>query len=117
MIEYGYPQSSIEYCLKYDVIDDISVFDNLYQEARWSPFEWSYKPEYLDLLSFEGFFGSIRCFKHLLMKGFEINDNILSMVICGGCFDLFHLYQRQLSVTPNLISIATQFFHLPFLYS
>jgi len=115
LIEFGYLQSSIEYCLKYDVIDDLVVFDNLYQEARWSPFEWSDKPDYLDLLSFSGFFGSIKCFKHLVMKGFEINDYVLSMVVCGGCFDLFHICQGQLVLTPSLICQASQFFHLPLL--
>jgi len=115
LIEYGYLQSSIEYCLKYDVINDLLNIDNLNQEAKWSPFEWSFKPQYLDLLSFAGFFGSIKCFKHLLMKGFEINDNVLSMVVCGGSFDLFHLCQGCQFITPNLICKASEFFHLPLL--
>ena len=115
LIEYGYLQSSIEYCIKYDVIDDLAVFDELNQEATWSPFEWSYKPEYLDLLSFSGFFGSIKCFKHLLMKGFKINQNVFSTVVYGGCFDLFHICQCQQSVTPNLVYKASKFFHFPLL--
>ena len=56
LIEYGFLPSSIEYCLKYDVIDDIQKIDDLYKEVIWSPFEWSNKPEYLDLLSLAGFF-------------------------------------------------------------
>jgi len=40
-------------------------------------FEWSYKPEYLDLLSFAGFFGPVKYFNHLLVKGFDINVNLL----------------------------------------
>jgi len=115
LIEYGYLQSSIEYCLKYDVIDDLVGFDKLNHEARWSPFEWSVRPEYLDLLSFAGFFCSIKCFKHLLMKGFEINAKALSMVVCGGCFDLFHLCQSQGFLTPNHVCKASEFFHLPLL--
>jgi len=115
LIEYGFHPSSIEYCLKYDVIDDLVVFNNLNQEAKWSPFEWSYEPEYLDLLSFAGFFGSIKCFKNLLMKGFEINKNVLSMVVCGGCFDLFHLCKGQQFLTPNLVCKASEFFHLTLL--
>ena len=55
------------------------------------------------------------CFKHLLMKGFEINENVLSMVFCGGSFDLFHICQGQQSVTPNLVIKASEFFHLPLL--
>jgi len=115
LIEYGFLPSSIEYCLKYDVIDGCVDFDNYDQEAKWSIFEWSEKPEFLDLMSFAGFFGSIKCFKHLFMKGFRINDEILSMVVSGGCFDLFHLCQGQQFVTPMLVCKTAQFFHLPLL--
>jgi len=48
-------------------------------------------------------------------KGLEINENVLSMVVCGGSFDLFHLCQGQPFVTPNLVCKASQFFHLPLL--
>ena len=102
LIEYGFLPSSIEYCLKYDVIDSLLNMDDLNPKAKWSLFEWSNKPEYLDLLSFAGFFGSIKCFKHLLMKGLEIKENVLSMVVCGGCFDLFHLCKGQQFVTPSI---------------
>jgi len=114
LIEYGFLPSSIEYCLKYDVIDDLLNMD-FNQKAKWSPFEWSNKPEYLDLLSFSGFFGSIKCFKHLLMNGFEINDNVLLMVVCSGCFDLFHLCQDQQSITPDYVCKASEFFRQPLL--
>jgi len=115
LIEYGFLPLSIEYCLKYDVIDvlqDMEIFD---QEIKWSPFEWSNKPKYLDLLSFSGFFGSVKCFKHLLMNDFEINDHVLSMVVCSGCLDLFHLCQIQQSFTDDDIFMASEFFHLPLL--
>jgi len=111
LIEYGFHPSSIEYCLKYDLIN----IDNLNQKAKWSPFEWSNKPQYLDLLSFAGFFGSIKCFRHLLMKGLEINENVLSMVVCSGCLDLFHICQGQDFLTPNLVCTVSVFFHLPLL--
>jgi len=114
LIEYGFYPSSIEFCLKYDVIDFLLNMDDLNQKAMWSPFEWSFQPEFLDLLSFTGFFGSIKCFKQLLMKGFEIK-NVLSMVVCGGCFDLFHLCQGLQFVTPNLVCKASEFFNLPLL--
>ena len=115
LIEYGYLTSSIEYCLKYDAINDLVVFDNFKKKPSWSPFEWSKMPEYLDLLSFAGFFGSIKCFKNLLMKGFEINYYVLSMVVCGGSFDLFHICQGLQSVTLDLVCYASEFFHLPLL--
>jgi len=47
------------------------------------------------------------------MKGFEINENVLSMVVCGGCFDLYHLCQVQQFVTPKHVCNASEFSHLP----
>jgi len=114
-IEYGFPPSSTEYCIKYDVIDDLVIINDLKQTARWSPFEWSFRPEYLDLLSFAGFFGSIKCFKYLFMKGFEINGQTVSMVVCCGSLDLFHLCQGPQFISPQLVCKASEFSHLPLL--
>jgi len=115
MIEYGFIPSSIEYCLKYDSIDDLEDFNILEQEVQWSPFEWSSQPKYLDLLSFSGFFGSIKCFKHLFLQGFVINDNVTSMVVCSGCIDLYHICQREKSLSAEIISMASEFCHLSLL--
>jgi len=112
MIQYGFVPSSIEYCLKYDAIDDLQKFQNLKQEAKWSPFEWSYKPKNLDLLSFSGFFGSVKCFKHLLMNGFVISDKVVSNVVCNGCLDLFHLCHGDQFITPECLSKSSIFFHI-----
>jgi len=54
-----------------------------------------------------GFFGSIKCFKSLLMKGFEIKKNVLYMVVYSGCFDLFHLCQGQEFVSTKLLCEAS----------
>jgi len=115
LIDFGFLPSSVEYCLKYDVVDDLVGFDKLNQKAIWSPFEWSYQPKYDDLLSFAGFFGSIKCFKHLLMKGFKINENVLSMVVCSGSFDLYHLCQVEHCIIPILVCEASKFLHLQLL--
>ena len=115
LIEYGYLPSSIEYCLKYDVIDDFVLFDLQNQILKWSPFEWSIKPKHLDLFSFSSFFGSNRCFKHLLMNGFEIKENVISMVVCSGCVDLFHLCKGQQFITPESVCKASVFCHLSLL--
>jgi len=111
-VEFGFIPSSIEYYLKYDDIDAFLNIDFFDQNAQWSRFEWSAKPKYLDLLSFSGFFGSIRCFKHLLMKGFEINDNVTYMIVCSGCLDLYHLCQGDLLFSPKCVIMASGFCHL-----
>ena len=115
MIEFGFFPSSIGYYLKYDIIDDFVESNILNQKVKWSPFEWSYKPKYLDLLSFSGFFGSIKCFKHLLMKGFKINNNVLSMVVCSGCIDLFHLCKVQQYLSTDIVCRASEFCHISLL--
>jgi len=115
LIEYGFLPSSIEYCLKYDVVDDLFGFINLKLEAKWSPFEWSLKPKYLDLLSFAGFFGSIKCFKYLLLNGFEFNDRVISMVVCSGDFDILHLYQGQCLFSNECLCRSAGFCHLSLL--
>jgi len=115
LIEFGFLPSSIEYILKYDVLDDLKCFRILDQEIKWSLFEWSMKPKHLDLLSFSGFFSSIKCFKHLLMNGFVINEKVISMVVCGGCFDIFHLCHNQRLFTFEIACIASEFGHLSLL--
>jgi len=116
LIEYGYLPLSIEYCLKYD---DIVVFRTLdminTRKAKWSPFEWSLKPKSLDLLSFSGFYGSIKCFKHLLMNGHQISHEVASSVICSGSFELFHCCNEVYSFSHDYIIYASMFFRLKLL--
>jgi len=116
LIEYGFSPSSIEYCLKYD---DINVFWNIQEnkpkKARWSPFEWSRKPDSLDLLSFSGFFGSIRCFKQLLLSGFAMNSMVKCQIVCSGSFDLFHLCNEVSLSISDCMCYASEFYQFSFL--
>jgi len=113
LIEFGFLPNSTEYCLKYD---DIKVFKSKFdlneRKAKWSPFEWSYKPKSLDLLSFSGFFGSIHCFKFLLLNDFEINKNVISSIACSGNSDIFHLCQYGESCSSDCLFMASKFCHL-----
>jgi len=48
LIEFGFIQSSIEYCLKNDDISAFRCFRISNQrKAKWSPFEWSKRPIFL----------------------------------------------------------------------
>jgi len=114
-IEYGFHPSSAEFCLKYDDIDnfrDLNISE--YGDAVWSPFEWSCKPKYLDFLAFSGFFGSINCFKHLLLNGYQIDDEVISMVVCSGSLDLFRLCNGENGNGNEDIFNASIFCHLSF---
>ena len=93
MINFGFLPSSIEYCLKYDDLDGFrEIISYSSNSINWSPFEWSKKPPKNDILSFSGFFGSIHCFKHLLINGYSISNDIFNSIVCGGNTDLFHLF-------------------------
>jgi len=113
LIEYGFIPFSIEYCLKYD---DISVFRDLdfkYQkESKWSPFEWSRRPPHLDFMSFSAFFGSINCFKHLLLNNYQINDEIRATVVYCGSLELFHLCNSGNCVLKQHLIISSRYCHL-----
>ena len=49
------------------------------------------------------------------MKGFDIMDQVLSMIICSGCFDLYHLCQGQKLKATNLVCKASEFLQIPLL--
>jgi len=120
MIEYGFAPSTIEYCLKYD---DIGTFQNLFtdlksyklQETKWSPFEWSRMPPSNNLLQFSSLFGSIKCFKMLLLNGFIINDDVLRCSACSGNFDLIHLCLESSNNPSVIIASASEFYHMKIL--
>jgi len=114
MIEFGFVPYTIEYCLKYDDIDTLQgmmslTLDNIGGKAKWSPFEWSKKPDQLDFLSFSGYFGSVKCFKHLLLNGAKPERMLSSIVICSGNAELFHLCNSSNESLYQNISSAAQF--------
>ena len=116
LIEYGFLPSSIEYCLKYDDVDvfkTINIYNHKY--AKWSPFEWSTKPKSLDFLSFSGFFGSIKCFKFIMVNGNMINADVLASVVCSGSFDLFHCCLNEQSPSADCLCKSSEFCHLSLL--
>ena len=116
MIEYGFVRSSIEYCLKYDDIDSFRGIDlSKHATVTWSDFEWSLKPDHLDLLSFSGFFGSVRCFKHLMLNDYCITDCVRSSIICSGSTDLCYLCNIWNQIPQKCIINATIFSRFSFL--
>lgn len=113
MIEHGFVDNSIEYCLKYDDIDVFRIFnisdDNM---AKWSPFEWSRKPESLELLSFSGFFGSIKCFKHIIMNNFYINNQVRFSILSSGVSNLIRLNNAEIISLNGNVAIPSVFCRL-----
>jgi len=120
LIEFGFLPSSIENYLKYDDIDTFKghlsyIIDSKIDIAVWSPFEWSNKLKNHDYLAFSGFFGSIDCFKLLLMNGYVINDSVSCLVVCSGNPDLFHLCNEGVSNLLDHINYSSEYFQLSIL--
>jgi len=116
MVEFGFKSSSIEFCLKYDDVESMPgaiEFNN--KTLQWSPFEWSRKPRNIDILSFSSYFGSIRCFKLLLLNGYKIINSIEQNIVSSGSFDLFHLSNISNFINDKCLSKASEYCHLSML--
>jgi len=116
LIEYGFLPSMIEYSLKYDdheKINDYFTVSNTNKEISliWSPFEWAMKPTSLDPLSFSGIFGSIKCFRLFLIRGYKFNKSIIQNVVMGGSIEIFHLCPLNKDYFKSLLYNASKCCH------
>jgi len=91
VFSHGFPKSSIEFLIKYDLIADLQNNCLIPDNLCWNPFEWTIKTEMTSPLNFAAHFGSIKCFKYLLMSGLKILPNIEKCVVFGGNYDIFHI--------------------------
>jgi len=100
-IKYGFNISTPEYFLKYDLFESLQEFinglDSIYlKPIEWSPFEWTNKPpsplfEKMNIMSMAALYGSLRCFRLLMIHGYIINGNVVEMSYCGGNFEIIQL--------------------------
>jgi len=77
LIKYGCPVDSIQYYLKYDDVDGLSRIVsnpgfNHNSPIKFSSFEWAYSRIKLNSLGFAAYFGSIKCFKKLIMDSCSV---------------------------------------------
>jgi len=115
LIQFGFLKSSIEFCLKYDRYEEMeSMMANNpgIKECKWSPFEWSVEPKSLDFLSFSGIFGSLKCFRVLLLSGFVLNEQHGFEVASSGSLEQFKLVSDHLIICSTFLHEASKFFHL-----
>ena len=49
----------------------------------------------VSLIKVSAFFGSVKCFKYLLMSGAEIDESICLFAIAGGCLDIIHILEQH----------------------
>ena len=88
LIEYGYTANTLEYAIKFDDLKlmlKIWKGDEYYlnmkmDENKWEATEWKcYNP-----LSFAARYGAIDCFRYLLKRGAEPDENICENAVIGG---------------------------------
>jgi len=93
---YGYSIGSLEYSIKYD---DDKTLSNLLNDPCFdkkkgfdiSNFEWTIMTDCPSLISASAFFGSINCFKLLLLNGFDIDEQTKVNCFASGNTDLIHM--------------------------
>ena len=117
LIKYGFKKGSIEYSLKYDNIEQLEEFDrnptfSFDQKLNWSPFEWSQKPRSTLMLDFCCYFGSIKCFKFLLVNGCRISGFTLYNAICSGSTELINLCSDSLRENDLSLYYSSKYCHM-----
>ena len=97
-IEFGFFKNSLGYILKYDEINLFQEIDNIYSKKikiNVDVFEFSLKIGIYSLISFSAFFGSLKCFKHLILKNYPISDDTYQNLISSGNIELIYLFDLQ----------------------
>jgi len=120
-IQYGFHPSSIGYCLKYDDIKKLrSIFQNpSFSSAKlidWSNFEWALQPQNLDLVSVSCYFGSVNCFKFLLMNGCRVFFHTAEYSYISNHVDIIHLCHGYYGSKDSFIQSATLGYHIDLIH-
>lgn len=115
IIKYGYKRDSIEFSLKYDKIDELIKYSesttfNVNQKCIMNPFDDVFvgDPNFT-LIKFAAAFGSIECFKFLLMNKAAIDENLAKFAVIGGNLEIIRIcYQNKINLR-NCHAIAIQY--------
>ena len=111
--EYGWENSSIGRVLKYDSKDElqemISADHSLCsKQLMVSPFENIMMYSYVTPLQLCGFYGSVNCFKFLMLNESPIG-NITKFVVAGGNVELIKICQNMEPKFDEFLSYAIQY--------
>jgi len=119
MITYGFIMNSCEYVIKYD--DDLALTKIMNHptfisssDLKWSCFEWTQRPVSMDIISFAAHFGSIKCFRLLMVKQCCFNNNnVVLSSIFSGSVDILHqceIVEKNVQMYLNVASKSFRFF-------
>jgi len=98
MIEYGFPKDSIFYLIRYDRYDDLPKYlstpnFDINQKIEYSPFQIISRIQIDSLLAFAAAWGSINCFKIILLNGGSVTSNVAICAFFGGNIEIIRLIE------------------------
>jgi len=93
LLAYGWEKDSLGFVLKYDTDSEMAHYDDFNELIEWSAFEWAYHFEQFRIspLDFAARFGSIRCFKYLILNKAKIQQETMEMACCSGNYELIQM--------------------------
>jgi len=112
--EYGWEKESIGWMIKYDDEDMLlqkssSPSFNWKEKIVWSPFEWSFQPFSKQILAVAAHFGSLKCFKQILLHIDQISQPIFLSSISGGNNEIIHICSSSINDSFGIYSASLQY--------
>jgi hypothetical protein len=115
--KHGYEQGTIGYFLKYDDFDGFqtySTFPNFTFDTQISispnDLPLNVQLENQSFLSISAFYGSIQCFKFLLLNGMKVAAAESESAVRGGHLEIIRLCEQQHGEFRNCLSIAIGYY-------
>jgi hypothetical protein len=100
--QFGYPKNSIEYFLKADNFDELQRFStfadfNFSATTFISPCDLLYgiELENKSLLSVSAFYGSVQCFKFLLLNFVEVTSSVCASAVKCGDLEIIQICEQE----------------------
>lgn len=110
-LDYGYEIGSLEYVIKYDKLEDLRNLStnpkfNFNLEIRNSSFESFFRGP---LISFAAYFGSVNCFRYLLLNKAKIDEDTCAYAARGGNLEIIHLCMQNGGKFIEALNAAAEF--------
>jgi len=55
------------------------------------------------LIAFAAYYGSLHCFRFMIINGCKIERDLESLIVNGGNLDLFHIYDKTMPISNSLL--------------
>jgi hypothetical protein len=112
---WGYLKDGIEYALKYDEFDvlrDLTthVDFSFAETLSLSPYECA-NEEPISLLSFSAFYGSMKCFKFLLLNDLEMNEEVADFAVCSGNYEITRICEQRNCTFATAFKKSIEYLH------